>query len=329
MKATKYYKKLDDHKVQCQLCPHECVILPDKSGICLTRKNESGVLYSANYNRAVSLSMDPMEKKPLYHFYPGGIIFSTGPSGCNFKCEFCQNHEISQKETSGHEITAEELVMAAAMNNSVGIAYTYTEPFIWYEFLLESTRKAHENGLQNVLITNGFVNEDPLKELLPYIDAMNIDIKSMNPDFYTKRCKGRLEPVLRTCETVKKCCHVEITNLLVTGQNDSDEDIQKLVNYVKENIGVDTPVHFSRYFPHYRMHEPPTPPERLETALEIGRESLRYVYAGNISIKDGNDTVCDKCGNLLIQRTGYETAVKGLNGKQCAKCGTEHNFVGL
>lgn len=327
MKEASYYEKLADSRVHCLLCPHGCKPSPGQCGICLTRVNRDGMLVSENYERPVSIAMDPIEKKPLYHFHPGSSILSTGPNGCNLKCLNCQNCEISQKLLRTDTMTSDELVTLAKRNRSIGIAYTYTEPFIWFEFLRETAEKIQNAGLKNVLVTNGYVNEKPLRELLPFIHAMNIDIKSMEPDFYKKICKGTLEPVLRTCEISRRQCHIEITNLLITGLNDSDEMIHKIVDYVAEKLGDDTPLHFSRYFPRYKMDTPATPAERIQKAWEIGCKRLKYVYAGNINLEQGSNTVCYSCGNVLVEREGYDTVIRNLKGNSCVKCGTKHNFV--
>jgi pyruvate formate lyase activating enzyme len=296
-------------------------------GLCITRVNHDGILISENYGQTISVSMDPIEKKPLYHFHPASEILSAGPNGCNLKCMYCQNCEISQFRQQTEELSTERLINLAKQRKSGGIAYTYTEPFIWFEYLMDTAPLAHEAGLYNVLVTNGYVNEPPLNEVLEHIDAMNIDIKAINPDFYKRVCKGTLEPVLRTCEISKKRCHVEITNLIIPDCNDSDEDIIKLVDYIAENLGEDTPLHFSRYFPRYRMKNPQTPQERLEFALQVGRSRLNYVYAGNIHLKGSGNTVCYSCGATLVEREGYSTMVLGLKDSACSKCGIKHNFV--
>ncbi len=328
MREALYYSKLKNNAVKCTLCPNECVIASGKKGACLTRVNVNGDLVTENYGRVISLSMDPVEKKPLYHFYPGTNVLSTGPNGCNLKCQFCQNSSISQKISSVHKISPKDLVQLAKENNALGIAYTYTEPFIGFEYLIESSKIAHENNLKNILVTNGYVNIAPLKEILPYIDAMNIDIKSMDNNFYKNICGGDISPVLQTCEEVKKVCHLEITNLLITGLNDSVELISKLVKYIASNIGDDTPLHFSRYFPQYKMMVEQTPIESIKTAVSMGRDKLKYVYAGNVDIEDGSDTRCFSCGALLIKRDGYFVEKVNIKDGKCLICGREHNIVG-
>ena len=267
--------------VKCLLCPHSCIIAPGKTGICRARKNIDGVLYAINYGECVSLCMDPIEKKPLYHFYPGSQILSTAPNSCNLVCPFCQNAEISQSNAPTQYISPEKLVDMAVSKNSVGIAYTYTEPFTWYEYLLDTAKLAHKQGLKNVIVTNGMINEKPLVELLPYIDAANIDLKSMDDGFYKNILHGELETVLNTIRITKKYWHIEITNLIVPNYNDSIELLTQLVDFVA-SIGIDTPLHFSRYFPHYKLTIPPTPIETLHLAYRIAKEKLQYVYLGNV-----------------------------------------------
>lgn len=333
MKEAKYFKPLSDKKVLCYLCPHHCKIADGKHGICLTRQNRNGFLYSLNYCRPVSIAVDPIEKKPLYHFYPGSQIFSTGPNGCTLKCSFCQNYEISQHTLPTRELRLDEFTEAIINSNTRGVAYTYSEPYIWFETIMDVGAKVKEKGLVNVMVTNGYMEPDPLNELLIVVDAMNIDIKSMDPAFYKKLCKGELDPVLRTCETVKKHCHLEITNLLITDENDSDDDVNKLVEYIATNLGKDTPLHLSRYFPRYKLNKQSTPEPSLFNAWQIAKGKLDYVYLGNIMSDEKSDTHCPSCHALLVKRSGYFTEVtenlsKNSSGKSvCHKCGAEINII--
>jgi len=327
MKEASYYSKLPDNRVQCALCPHRCKIREKQHGFCISRENIGGRLIAANYCRPVSGALDPIEKKPLFHFYPGSLIFSTGPNGCTFKCSFCQNHEISQIEQPARETTAERLAQMAAENRSIGIAYTYSEPVIWYETIMDVGARINKRGLKNVMVTNGFIEPAPLNDLLSIVDAMNIDIKSMNPSFYRRICKGSLEPVLKTCEKVKKAgCHLEITHLLIPGENDRPEETTALADFMATHLGSDTPLHISRYFPRYRMDRSPTPAPLLERAYEIARKQLDYVYVGNIAAGNKENTYCPGCGELLISRSGYSVSItssllKTPDGKpQCNKC---------
>ncbi len=320
MKEAAYYEKLEDGKVQCHLCPKECVIVDGKKGFCRARTNLEGTLYSDIYEHILACNLDPIEKKPLYHFHPGKPILSVGTKGCNQRCDFCQNWEMIETDVSGTYITSDEIAAMADRGGSVGVAYTYNEPLIWFEFVLECAEKVRKRGLLNVLVTNGYVNREPLEELLPFIDAMNIDVKSMEPAFYEKICKSSLDPVLETCRRAKKSCHIEITNLLIPGLNDSDELIGRLVEFVLE-LGRDIPLHFSAYYPCYKMKIPPTPFKSLLRAYEIAREKLDYVYLGNVRTEQGGLTVCPSCGNVVIERDGYITRKTGLEGSACSACG--------
>ena len=281
-KEALWYKKIDDNSIHCLLCPHNCKIPEGKSGICKVRKNEKGVLYTLNYKKASSIAMDPVEKKPLYHFHRGKKILSIGTFGCNFRCDFCQNYEISQSDYYSSVVDIDKLINTCKKNpNCIGIAYTYNEPTIWYEFVLECSKKFKEAGLKNVLVTNGYINITPLKELLPFIDAMNIDVKSMDEDFYKIICGGRPKPVMATLEEAVKFCHVEITSLIIPTQNDSEEDMTKLSKWLA-SLNPDIPLHLSRYYPRYHMDLPPTDPALLMKLKNIASKYLNHVYIGNV-----------------------------------------------
>ncbi|MGD9015591.1 MAG: AmmeMemoRadiSam system radical SAM enzyme [Candidatus Omnitrophota bacterium] len=282
MKEALFYEALNDNKVKCLLCPQACIILPEKTGFCGVRQNKQAKLYSLIYAQVTSLALDPIEKKPLYHYYPGKYILSLGTKGCNLACSFCQNWSISQDNNAPLESTSSaEIIKQAEKYKSFGIAYTYNEPFIWYEFVLDTAILAKEKGLKNVLVTNGFINPEPLEKILPYIDAMNIDLKSIEDEFYRKFCHGHLEPVLTTIKRAHQSCHIELTNLVITGLNDKRDNFIKLVNWICENLGSQVPLHFSRYFPCYKMDLPPTPLATLKSAEEIARRKIKYVYLGN------------------------------------------------
>jgi pyruvate formate lyase activating enzyme len=328
MKEAAWYHSLGDSRVVCDLCPHHCRMRSGQRGICLTRKNHGGKLISENYCRPVSMAIDPIEKKPLFHFFPGSSIFSSGPNGCTFRCSFCQNCEISQKLLDAREVTAHSIADSASANGSIGIAYTYSEPTIWFETIVEVGTLVRERGLKNVMVTNGFIEQAPLTELLTVVDAMNIDIKSMNPSFYRRICKCSLDPVLKACETVKKSgCHLEITHLLIPGENDTPAETELLAGFIAEHLGRDTPLHLSRYFPRHRMVYAPTPEASLLAAWDIAKKRLDYVYIGNCAIPGKEDTSCPGCGAILIQRRGYrvtltDSLIKTNAGKsKCAKCG--------
>lgn len=332
MREAEFYRTAGDNKVQCLLCPHECLLSVGQKGLCRARENIAGKLYTLNYGRISSLGIDPIEKKPLYHFYPGKQIFSVGTFGCNFRCQFCQNWEISQGEPATEELSPERLVAmalrASEESGSVGIAYTYSEPVVWYEFVYDCAKLAHEKGLKNVLVTNGSIQEEPLQRLLPYIDAMNIDVKAFSSDYYQRVCRGELEPVLRAVERACRSCHIELTTLLVPGMNDSDEELEALVDWVA-SLGKEVPLHFSRYFPRYRMELPPTPLKTLVRAWELARRKLNYVYIGNAwELGERFDnTYCPNCGCLLVQRSGYSVMLSGLEGRKCKGCGAEIAIV--
>jgi pyruvate formate lyase activating enzyme len=326
LKEAAYYEKTGESRVHCHLCPQECKISEGKRGFCRVRVNNEGVLYSDIYEHVLACNVDPIEKKPLYHFYPGKSILSIGTKGCNQRCDFCQNWEMIETDVPGTHITSDEIASMADRGGSIGVAYTYNEPMMWFEFVIECARKVRARGLKNVLVTNGSVNPEPLEELIPFIDAMNIDVKSMDPEFYKKICKSKLEPVLATCRRARKDCHVEITNLLIPGFNDTDELIAGLVDFVEE-LGRDTPLHFSAYYPCYKMTAPPTPVSTLERARDIARRKLDYVYMGNVRTEDAGKSCCPECGETVIERKGYITRAVGLDGNRCAKCGNDLPFV--
>lgn len=283
MHEALYYEKLDSKRVRCHLCPNECLIPDGGRGSCGVRHNKGGVLYTDVYGKTTGIALDPIEKKPLYRYHPGKSIISLGTKGCNLHCSFCQNWHISQElDAPTREITPQEAVSRAKALGSFGIAYTYNEPFIWYEFVLDTAKLARQAGLENVLVTNGYVNMEPLEEMLPYIDAMNIDLKAFDEGFYSKVCKARLKPVLDVIKASALACHIELTTLLIPTLNDSEEMVRREVDWICQNVGPDTPLHFSRYFPCYKMELPPTPLESVERAVRIAREKMKYVYAGNV-----------------------------------------------
>jgi pyruvate formate lyase activating enzyme len=334
MREASFATRLENSVVRCELCPHHCVCTPGKRGLCLTRQNIDGRLYSLNYCRPVSSAVDPIEKKPLFHFYPGSSIFSCGPNGCTFKCVFCQNHDLVDRIVPTSEISIEAFVKMIVESGTKGIAYTYSEPSIWFETIMDVGAQVKKNGLNNVLVTNGFMEPAPLSELCSVVDAMNIDIKSMRPDFYRKLCKAELMPVLRTCETVKKKCHLEITNLVVTGENDTVKDFEELTDFISTHLGKDTPLHISRYFPRHKAFFPATSEKTLLAAWEIARQKLDYVYIGNIELPDKANTYCPSCRTLLIKRTGFVAQPSpGLSPiaagapATCPECGFKTNIL--
>lgn len=320
----------DGDRVHCLLCPQDCRIAQWRAGVCGVRIHESGALRTLNYGHVSSAALDPIEKKPLYHFHPGAIILSLGTFGCNLKCRFCQNFTISQGKPPTDYWPPEQAVRAALETRNrgnIGIAYTYNEPIIWFEYVRDTARLVKEAGLKNVLVTNGLIREEPLEELLPFIDAMNVDIKAMSDEFYRSLCGiNSGEQARRTVEIAFGRCHVEITNLLVTDANDSEEQVRALVDWAA-SVSPDLPLHISRYRPSYKHAAPPTPVDRIERAVEIAREKLNFVYAGNVVIEGGSDTVCPNCGATAIERSGYSARSHVTDTGACAVCGRGLNVT--
>jgi pyruvate formate lyase activating enzyme len=329
MKEARYWERGEGDRVRCLLCPHGCRLKEGETGLCRVRRNVGGKLRSLNYGRVSSAHLDPIEKKPLFHFYPGSLILSLGTVGCNLACAFCQNWSISQAVAGTQRVSPEEaLSLAKSEEGNLGISYTYNEPIIWYEFVLETAQLAHEVGLKNVLVTNGYVNEEPLRELLPYVDAMNVDIKSLSERFYRELCRGRPEPPRRTVEIAKECgCLVEVTNLVIPNWNDGEEDVRAFVDWAA-SVDPRMPVHFSRYHPDYKLTEPPTPAETLSRAREVAQEKLRYVYLGNISSGEGENTQCPACGKVVVERRGFTMSRLSVKGGRCEFCGAGVDIVG-
>lgn len=327
MKEALFYEKLEYLRVRCLLCPHHCVISQGKFGICRVRKNVGGVLYTESYGVFSAIHMDPVEKKPLYHFYPGKMILSVGSLGCNLSCIFCQNYEISQSGTqefpSFQMIDSAKLAKLSLQNSgNIGLAYTYNEPFMSFEMIRDSAPLIKEQGQRCVMVTNGFIDPEPLNELLPWIDAFNVDLKGFTESFFRKYTRSRLSPVLDTLRQIRKSgAHLEITNLIIPGANDDEKIFTSMVKWIASELGKNTVLHLSRYFPAYKLTNPPTPYETLIRFYQIARNELNYVYIGNIDILDTQNTFCPSCGTLLIRRMGYTTQLIALeeNGL-CRKC---------
>lgn len=327
-KEARFYEKRDDQKVQCGLCPNHCVIAQNKSGTCGVRKNKKGTLYSMIYGETSSIAMDPIEKKPLYHFFPGSSILSIGTVGCSFRCQFCQNYTISQNPDHPTKYyTSKDLVRYARENNSVGIAYTYSEPLIWYEFVIDTCREAHRAGLKNVFVTNGYINQKPLLELLPLADAFNIDLKSFNEEFYKKYTGGKLQPVLDTIREISKHkdIQLEITTLIIPGFNDSPEEMEELTDFIL-SLSPDIPYHLSAYYPMYKFNAPPTSRTTLSSLKEIALKKLHYVYLGNVG--GDSNTYCSNCGSALVERTGYFIRIAHYKNGKCTHCGNDVPITG-
>jgi pyruvate formate lyase activating enzyme len=324
MQTAKFWARKDDKHIRCELCPHGCVMAEGSTGLCRVRGVRDGELKALAYGAVSSAGLDAIEKKPLYHFHPGSLIFSVGGWGCNFACAFCQNWSISQEVGDTRlAVAPEALVERAGREDSIGIAYTYNEPWVGYEFVADCAKLARAAGLVNVLVTNGYVRPEPAAELLPWIDALNIDIKSMDDAFYRRECRGRLQPVLDSAVQARRAgCHVEITNLLIPGLNDESANVRRLAEWVREALGEQTPLHLSAYTPRYRATQPATDRETLERAYAVCREvGLPYVYMGNIRSREGQNTLCPGCGSVAITRAGYRTDASGLNGTACGSCG--------
>jgi len=302
MKEALYYEKQADHTIRCLLCPNFCTIAEGKSGSCRSRKNIEGTLYATNYGRTTSLNIDPIEKKPLYHYYPGSMILSLGANSCNLHCEFCQNYEISQSDCPTSALSPSELLEILLRKDLKQVAFTYTEPFTWYEFIHDCAKLFQPHDIRIVLVTNGYINPEPLAELLPYLDAMNIDLKSINADFYKKVCQGSLQPVLSTIRTAFTDCHIELTNLLIPDLNDKESEIQALVDFVAE-VNPHIPLHFSKYFPRWKCNQPATSDATLINAYQLAKEKLSYVYLGNMQTDKYCNTSCPRCNKLLIDRS--------------------------
>lgn len=329
MKESVLYEKLDNHYVRCHICAHRCTIAPSKTGICGVRENRGGTLYSMVYGTSIAESIDPIEKKPLFHVYPGSRSYSIATVGCNFRCDFCQNYDISQVSRSAGKIRGsssipEEIIERALRSRSKTIAYTYTEPTIFFEYALDIGKMAHEKGIKNIFVTNGFMTGEALEEIAPYLDAANLDLKSFNNDFYTKYCGGKLKPVLDSLKRMKDLgIWVEVTTLIIPTLNDSKEELKDIASYIY-SLGPEIPWHISRFYPQYKMeHIPPAPLATIHMAYEIGKEAgLKYVYSGNVPGDDGENTYCSKCGRLLIKRYGFAVENIDLKDSGCPACQT-------
>ena len=288
MKECRYYKRLADGRVECTLCPHHCRIAEGKTGVCRSRRNQNGMLVSGVYGKPCSLAIDPIEKKPLYHFHPGTTCLSLACTGCNFRCLNCQNHDISQvapSDVNHYELSPEDVVALCLKHHCPGIAYTYTEPLTYLEYIIDCARLAHEAGLWNILVTAGYVCQEPLADLLPYLDAANVDLKSFSDDIYNKVSGGHLQPVLDTILAMKRAgVWVEITNLVIPTVNDDLDMIRRMCRWLADNGLAEAPLHFSRFFPRYKMQDvPPTPIATLKAAKQIAEEEgTKYVYLGNV-----------------------------------------------
>ena len=323
-----YYDKFPDGAVSCQLCPHTCFLRNGNVGLCGARKNRNGALLALTYGEVTGSMIDPVEKKPLYHFLPGSKVFSIGGWGCNFKCIYCQNSAISQSESPTVPMSPGEVAKHALENGSIGVAYTYNEPIIAIEYLLDCCRAVRKAGGKNILVSNGFIMPKPLADLTPLLDAVNIDVKAFNNEFYAKLCGGKLEPVLESVAYLAGKVHMELTNLLIPDANDAIPELEDLAAWIAENCGRHTPCHLTAYHPSYNYSRAATTEAHLKNARYIFRKRLDYVYLGNVSIPGASDTVCAKCGNTVIKRVVFAVDAAGMNPDgSCAKCGAANGII--
>lgn len=345
-----YYEKLGEGGVRCGLCPQHCRLKEGGVGLCGVRVNDSGELYTINYEEISSLALDPIEKKPLYHFYPAANILSVGTFGCNLFCPFCQNYSLAHAgrtmgrqgpsqpgdKTEGAQLIPHPgsyarssgwltaMAAQASREGSIGVAFTYNEPTIWFEYVLETAELLRQEGQKVVLVTNGYIEEAPLRQLLPLVDAMNIDVKSFNPDFYKRLCRGQLPSVLKTVELAAAACHVEITTLIIPGENDDIAEVEDL-SYWLAGLNPHIPLHLSRYHPAFTFTRGATPLHTMETARQAARAHLDFVYLGNLG--ETNSTPCLNCGADLIRRNIYQTRLVNLQDHHCSVCGQAIDYI--
>lgn len=339
MKEALLYKKLKNGTVQCNLCHHHCLIPEGQRGVCGVRQNQKGKLYSLVYNKAMAINVDPIEKKPLFHFLPGSYALSFGTLGCNFGCLFCQNWDISQPPRQKNfplksfaalpNVSPQSIVKEAIQQKVASIAYTYNEPTIFLEYALDTMQLAHRLGLKNIWVSNGYMSPEALKLITPYLDAINIDLKSFREEFYGRICGARLKPVLENIKRVKKSnVWLELTTLLIPGENDSLKEIEAIANFITTEVGQNTPWHISKFYPAYKMSQvPPTSENLIEKAVKIGkRAGLKYVYAGNLPGNAHENTYCPHCNALVIERRGYIVRRYDKNGR-CPNCGSKLDLI--
>ena len=331
-KTAVLWDKKDNDKVACKLCSFRCVIPEGKLGHCAVRKNIGGVLYSLNYHKVCAASADPIEKKPLFHFLPATASYSISTPGCNFQCDFCQNWQISQMALEsgcidGQDYPPDQVIEEAKISLCDSIAYTYTEPTIFMELCADCARLAKQAGLKNIFVSNGYMTPEAVDFASEWLDAINIDLKSFSDDYYKKLCKARLAPVLDTIKYIANNTDIwmELTTLIIPGDNDSDDELKSIADFIVENAGCDTPWHVSRFFPMYQMDSKhPTPAKTLERACEIGKQAgLRYIYTGNLPSANAESTACYNCGEIVISRVGYTVKDINLQDGACPNCKTK------
>lgn len=324
---AQWYRPLEDDKVQCTLCPHNCVLKKGKAGICRVRVNKQGKLVTEVSGYVSAINFDPIEKKPLYHFYPGSTILSLGTYGCNLRCLFCQNCTISQTaaepELLRNYITPEKVVqMALSKAENIGVAFTYNEPIVWFEYMYDIAKLAKQAGLKTVMVTNGFINTYPLNKLLEVIDAFSVDLKAFKEDFYTKVTSSKLEPVKESLKQISRAGkHLEVVNLVIPELNDDETSFAAMTKWIAKELGKDTVFHISRYFPSYKLTTGATPVSSIRKLARLAERNLTYVYTGNISA-ESNETHCEQCNSVLITRHSYNVSLSGLDEDgNCKKCG--------
>ncbi len=332
------YKKIGNRKVKCDLCHHRCSINDGNRGICGVRENCQGTLRTLVYGKIIARHVDPVEKKPLFHFLPGSRTYSIATVGCNFKCRFCQNADIAQMPADqrgvivGEPASPEEEVAAAAAADCQSIAYTYTEPTVFFEFAHDTAKLAHTRGIKNIFVTNGYMTPEAVEMISPFLDAANVDLKAFSDDFYKKMCGARLAPVLKSLKEMReRDIFVEVTTLLIPGLNDDPDELKALAAFIANDLGVETPWHISRFHPTYRLTDrPATPIGSLITAHDIGKKAgLRYVYTGNAPGQEGEKTVCHRCGRVIINRWGFSISSYDVEGGCCRYCRTPVGGIGM
>ncbi len=333
-KEAMFYKKIDKETVQCLLCPRNCTIRNGMRSFCQVREaDKEGKLYSLVYGNPTAVHIDPIEKKPLFHFLPGTMAFSIATAGCNYQCSCCQNWEISQfppEETVNYYLPPEKTVQLAIEYKCPTIAYTYTEPSVFYEYMLDTAKIAHKHGVKNIYHSNGSLNPQPAKELAKYLDGANIDLKGFTQEFYSKMSRGHLNTVLETMKILKaNHVHLEITNLLIPFHNDDPETVKKMCVWIRDNLGKDVPLHFARFYPTYKLKNvPPTPVSKLEKMYKIARDvGLDYVFIGNVPGHKAESTYCPKDGKILIKRVGYKILENNIVNGKCKFCGEKISGV--
>ncbi len=336
MKEAILYNTLPGDKVRCNLCAHRCVIHNGKKGVCGVRQNIDGILYSLNHGKLIAQHVDPIEKKPLFHFYPGSTAYSIATVGCNFRCAFCQNYDISlmpirEDRIMGEYVPPEEVVAQAVEHSCQSIAYTYTEPTIFFDYALDVARIAYKKNIKNIFVTNGYLTPEALQTIAPYLDAANVDLKSFSENFYKRICKAKLQPVLDTLTLMKKLgIWLEVTTLVIPTMNDTEQELQSIAEFVV-NLGDETPWHINAFYPAYKLKNlPPTPRRDLYRAQKVGQKAgLRYVYIGNINDTRTETTYCHHCKKALIRRSGFQIIKNFITNGRCPFCGTAVDGIGL